>query len=271
MRARTLWLMVGFALIAGLAPGSAAYAAPSRAKAVTRFRGLSQEYSIPATHPVDAGATISGKLQYRKWVRRNGKRGAVYAIQNGIVRLYRRNDSTGRLAGVASTRTSNGSFRFTVLRGGEYVVYYKGNDNRRHAERFLEVTEDSLTFSNFRATSASEDASGGIFVTLSADLAAPAGVLTTTTPGMFEIASISIPLDSDGNPIGAFGISSIFRVIYNIYLQSVPANGTYRLGFTLPESMRDTTLTASAVFEAGPYYYEPKTAKTQFKASDLLP
>lgn len=271
MRARVAGIVIGLALVAGLmSPSTVAFAGPSRVKAITRFRGLSSEYSIPATHPVDSGATITGKLQYRKWVRRNGKRLAVYAAQNGIVRLYRLSDSTDRPEGVAWTRTSNGSFRFDVMRGGVYLLYYKGNDNRRRSERIIRVLEDSLTLDNFRATSASEDASGGIFVVLSADLAAPPGTLTSATPGVFTLASLSVPLDAEGSTAEPMGINSLFRLIYNIYLQSVPANGTYRLGFTLPEEMRDTTITAGAAFYTGGYYV-PKTARTEFKASSLLP
>jgi hypothetical protein len=257
------WLFV-VALVAAVAMcASAPSAALAKAPTIkTAIRGVHAEYVIPRLHVVGEGVSIKGRLVSVKTVYRRHRKVNVDSSLNGTVVLYRLNDDTGQLVKVAETRTDRGVFTFNVPQYGSYQISYWGNRDYKKCRTRPTVFEDALGLANFGGWRAQFTPSGDIFVTVTADFSAPAGVLTSETPG----AAILVA----GNPGVATQATLLSSGLYSLALQQVPKNGTYRFGFTVPSERRYENLAIICAFAAGDYYV-PVTADTQFVPDDLLP
>jgi hypothetical protein len=267
MRNRPLILSLVVGLALSLAVPGVALAKTS--KAPTKITGIAYEYVVPASHAPGQGATISGKLLYRAMYRKNGKVHGVYKpMPNGLIRLYRENDTNGQWKGVAETHVVNGTFSFNEPTRGWYRIQFGGTKNRTASYRYTDVYEDVLTLTNFKALSGSLDASGNEFVVLGANVGAPAGVITSATPGEFLLYS--------GNIFGPMGLAATKLTAtgptfpsYSLHYQTISSPGTYKIGFTIPSESINDTITAEAVVEAE--YVIGKSATTSVTPSALLP
>lgn len=270
MRRQSLVAAVVLALLCGLLlPGTALARTGKVFKVKTAIRHVSVQYLVPAVHLPGKGAAITGTLIHRGVAIKHGRQVKTDLIQNGFVRLYRLGAQGGGWKGVQGVQTVNGHFQFDVDAGGFYLVQFGGTHNRRMCSVLTRVMEDSASLTNLRGDDASVDTSGSLFVTMSLDVAARPGVLTSATPGELAL-------------FGSSGSPSFFLLAtqmpgrtfanrqFSLFAQTIPANGTYRLGFTVPAEDRDQTMTVEAEFTAGGFTL-PKTATTKFVPNDLIP
>jgi hypothetical protein len=243
-------------------------------KAPTRFLNVPDEVRIPKVHDPGEGGVISGRLQYHGIVHGKGKRRTAWLPQNGVIRVYKYDMSTGRLHGARVTTASNGRFRVEVGDPGYYRVQFGGTHARGMCAWMVYVESDSMGFDSLTATSASQDATGNVFLTLSAAISAQPGALTTQTPAMLSLVAAS--------PTAWYGYRSAlpiwmpypyhyfyFYYPYTVFSQPITAPADYRLGFTVPAASRDETLAVEAEISAP--FAVSKVATLTVKPSSLLP
>ena len=205
--------------------------------------------------------TVTGRIAYRKVVTTGGKKHTIDALFDGGLYLFKRNDPTNTWVKTAWTRASHGSFGFSV-NGGSYQVRFVSTAQSKATMRPFEVFENVLSIHNMHASSASHDASGDAFVTLSIDFGAPSGMLTTSTPGIATILWAS----SDSHPM----YGDIFYRSNRIE-QLVTRDGTHHYGFDVPASQLDSVVSVHCSFGDPLFWVAPTSASTTFKPSDLLP
>jgi hypothetical protein len=259
MRCNRLRLVAGFVLVGCLLLPASALAKTH--KVSTRIIGLRGGYSTAHGRTT---RTIGGTLVYRKTVGRSGHKHKIDVTLNGGVHLLCRKPSTGRWVKAGWTRTSRGAFHFEVP-GGDYRVVYSGTKTASGSKAETAVYEDLLEIHDFGAVRASTITTGGLFVTLSADLQGPQSMITSASPGT---ASLMVVGKS-----GWYWLSS----------QTLTRMGTCEFGMTMPAEKADEVFTARVQFGAVGYFYLtaplvwgssytlPVSATTTFTPGALLP
>jgi hypothetical protein len=269
---------LGAALVVCMLVPASALAASS--KVTAGLRGLTRVYTV---HGATGSTTISGKLVYRRTTVSGRRRVKVDAPLKGHVYLYREDDRTGDWVKVGFSNAPRGAFSFSVKSGGYYRVRYIGDKRHTSAQTYLMVEEDLLSVQNLKGLRASTETSGDLFVTVSADFGAPAGYLTTSTPGL----GIFVVLDGDGNPLGPLigpgviqsaAVPSVPVVspdplggIRNGFLVAVRRSGTLRYGFDVPAADADHTFTVISLLMGTGQFVAPASAVATFTPSALLP
>jgi hypothetical protein len=252
MRKRLLVAVLALAFVAALALPASALATT---KASTAFRPISNYYRIPNG---SAETSVTGRLIYSKMVRSGSKYVRVGGGLKGTVYLFWFNRTTRHYQSLASTVTApTGFFALPATQGGDYYVLFKGSSSAHSAIHYLEVFSDAFTVSNL-SVAATREPDGSAFVVASADMAAPASVFTTASPGFgyFDAHQTEV---SDAYFTG-FESTSYLRV---------PNNGTYKWGFSVPASELDEKLELSAALESDGYYWQASQT-TSFTVSSLL-
>jgi hypothetical protein len=247
------WLSV---LLAALAV--ACLLAPSTALAKTKIkphiRGVSTRYVMTVATP---SADILGRIVYRKNVRKGGKWVKIDAPIRGSISLY--NFSTGE--SISAKISNAGYFSFHVTRAGAYRIRYAGTKSIASASAFAAIYNDVVKIANLRALSASHEASGGVFVKVAADIQAPAGCITTSTPIVLVFWA------TDGPDVGLFDPSEFVAD----YLQLLHTPGSCSFGFSVPADTQDKSFTLHCETEGLGAWLVSASAEITFTPSDYLP
>lgn len=265
MRKYKLIAVAAVAMAVCLLLPSAALAKP---KATTKFLGIGRAYQYSAGSSV----AIQGRLAYRKTVIKHGKRRTSDAPMKGVIRLYRFDPATGRLAGAGVYSTPSGSFRFNVNKPGRYMVYFGGTHNRKSCRAYASVDEDSLGIDGFGAVRASEiGTSGNIFVEMGADVSGPTEAFSEHSPATLVLLGMGLgPDDSRGfmrlpSAVSPLGLPLGF---FTLSAQTISAPGPYRIGFTVPASSAEQTMSIAIGLSSD--HYVSKMALAEINAGNLL-
>ena len=264
---RTRWLAAVSVLVfmAALALPTSAVAKTSKAYTFLRLTSTEPSIAVGATE-----TAVSGRLMYQKAELKNHKRVWVNAGYKGTVYLNHYSMTLRTYVVVAKQTTTNGGyFNLEATSPGYYVVRYHGSGRAQPCAWWLEVQQSGLGLSK-PTVSATLDASGNAFVRASTVVTAPAGVLSTSTPGIVVLDAWAgepeYPLGS--TVTAAASEPGVFRAFCQ---ESVIANGTYTMGFIVPPSSFDDTMTLTA--DVQPYYslwYASASTTTSFTVSSLL-
>lgn len=249
-------------------------------KVGTGIRGLSTGYVI---HGTSGDVTLSGRLVYRKQVRRHGKKVTIDAPLAGGIYLLRSDEPYGPGQVVGWKWSASSAFSFSVTSGGWYRVRYAGNKKYKAADHWSEVAEDVISIKNLRAVSASHEMSGGLFVTISADFDAPDGIVTTATSAASIFVVVNGSDDRIGSLLGSGGSGLVatalpthtpsdpFAGINNGFLQLLRRTGTYRYGFDVPDDQADQVFSVLALFESEHPFVVGAASVATFTPSALAP
>jgi hypothetical protein len=270
MRRRLFVAVIVAAFLLGAALPSSALAKAERQTITTAIRGVATSYTIPRLHAVGSGIAVSGRLVSTKLVWRHGRRVRVDTPINGAIVLYRINDETGQLIRVATTSTLNSAFSFDVVTGARYQVSFWGHGRFKKCRVRPTVLDDEASVGNFTGYRASLTPAGDVYVTVTADLGAPAGVLTSDTPGIAYLVSGSPGVAKGSTLLAATPFPTSDPTVYGITMQLIPKVGTYRFGFTVPSEKRYDKIELLLGFLPGEYVL-PVTGTTSFVPNDLIP
>lgn len=232
MRLRCGSILLIFALAFVLAPSTAMAKKPKHSAIV----GVHWQYVAKSGQTT---ATITGRLTYRKKVRRSGKVKTLFKPMEGGVYLDRRSDrSWNRWVKVGWAKTHNGWFTLTAPRGGEYRIRHVRNRFSTTAYSWALVYENPLSIRSLRGVSASMEPSGSIFVTVEADLQSPASMISSATPGYTFLHWG--PIYRDSYPFYTDGYFYFYSS--NSIRQEIKRPGVYRFGFSVPVEDADKVL-----------------------------
>jgi hypothetical protein len=227
------------------------------AKATTAFRPMQHFYTIPNG---STETSVTGRLMYSKVVKVGHRYVRVGGGLKGTVYLYWFNRATRGYQNVASAvSTATGYFSLPASEDGDYYVLYKESSAAQSAKYYLEVFSDAFSVNNVRAT-ATLDPDGSAFVVASADMSAPVGLLTTSTPADGYFSAHETEATQNVYVGGGFDSTYYFQI---------PSTGTYKWGFTVPSSALGQKLALTATLESWGFYW-PASATTSFTVSSLL-
>lgn len=208
-------------------------------------------------------ATITGRLTYRKKVRRSGKVKTLFKPMEGGVYLDRRSDRNwSRWVKVGWAKTHHGWFTLTAPRGGEYRIRHVRNRFSTTAYSWTDVYESPLSIRSLRGVSASMEPSGSIFVTVEADLQSPASMISSATPGYVYLHWGSKVRD----PYYAY-----YYYSPNYIRQAISRPGVYRFGFSVPAEEADKLLPLDCAFDVNARWTWNASKEATLVPNELLP
>jgi len=257
MKKRLFLLVLVAAVVACLFAPTAALA---KSKITPNIRGIKPYYTLTVASPT---VTLSGRLLYRKWTVKSGKKVKVDAPIPGHINLYRRDDNTYKWLRVSTSQLVNGAFSFEASRGGFYRVRYVGAKGINARQVFTTVESDFISINNLHAVSASIlPTSGDVFVRVGADVDAPAGVITSSTPAFLLMYFNDQQDDS----------MDFFRGPFTGLLEQIISHsGTYQAGFTVPAADTDKVITLTSTVYPLTQWMSAHSVTATFTPSDLLP